>query len=67
MRIFSDDTKIKFRLMDGNIAVGTIEHSRMRYQEMVYYVKLDYPVKYTWRSEPTLNVMVNQSYIIGEV
>ena len=67
MKLFSDGAKIKFKLMDGNIAFGTIEHSRMRYEEMVYYVKLDYPVKYTWRSEPTLNVMVNQSSIIGEV
>ena len=61
-----DGEKIKAN-RHGKIMTGTVVASRVRYGgDVSYTVKLDEPVQYRWRTEPTDTVLVNHSELILE-
>ncbi len=48
----------------GEVTVtGTVEDWRVRYQDVIYYVLLDTPVKMRYRSVPTERVILERSEI----
>lgn len=48
----------------GEVSVtGTVEDWRVRYQDVIYYVLLDTPVKMRYRSVPTERVILERSEI----
>lgn len=52
----------------GEVSVtGTVEDWRVRYQDVIYYVLLDTPVKMRYRSVPTERVILERSEIMQVV
>lgn len=48
----------------GEVSVtGTVEDWRVRYQDVIYYVLLDTPVKMRYRSVPSERVILERSEI----
>lgn len=51
----------------GEKVTGTVESSRVRYGgEVQYTVKLDKPVQFRWRTEPTDTVLIDRKNILEE-
>ena len=51
----------------GERVFGKVVESRVKYGGRVQYtVDLDKPVKFRWRSEPTVRVLVDASNVIEE-
>lgn len=52
----------------GETVRGTVESSRVKYGGKVQYtVKLDKPVQFRWRSEPSTTVLIDNDEIVEEL
>ena len=52
----------------GEQVQGTVESSRVKYGGKVQYtVKLDQPVQFRWRSEPSTQVLIDNDEIVAEL
>lgn len=51
----------------GTLVTGVVENSRVKYGGKVQYtVKLDEPVMFRWRSEPTDVVLIDEDELIAD-
>lgn len=51
----------------GTLVTGVVENSRVKYGGKVQYtVKLDEPVMFRWRSEPTYVVLIDEDELIAD-
>ena len=51
----------------GDLIVGVVEESRVKYGGKVQYrVKLDEPVLFRWRSEPTDVVLIDENELLTD-
>jgi hypothetical protein len=52
----------------GQQVHGTVESSRVKYGGKVQYnVKLGQPVQFRWRSEPSIQVLIDNDEIVAEL
>ena len=60
-----DGSRIKAKYLGDTIVEGIVTDSRVKYGgEVQYTVKLDKPVQFRWRSEPSETVLINRSEIL---
>lgn len=56
-----DGSRIKAKYLGDTIVEGTVVDSRVKYGgEVQYTVKLDKPVQFRWRSEPSDTVLIDR-------
>lgn len=60
-----DGQRIKAKYLGDTAVEGIVTDSRVKYGgEVQYTVKLDKPVQFRWRSEPSETVLINRSEIL---
>ena len=61
-----DGSTIKSEYL-GALVTGVVEDSRVKYGGKVQYtVKLDEPVMFRWRSEPTDRVLIDEDNVLAD-